>query len=87
MHKKASAFYLSRLFYMNAFQHHYFQYFLTLISDTFTHENHLVLAFRRMAEVVYVVAYTIVGEAVVAYTIEFARCLDVKACSIYRSCK
>ena len=40
-----------------------------------------------MAEVVYVVAYTIVGEAVVAYTIEFARCLDVKACSIYWSCK
>ena len=57
------------------------------ISYALTHENHLVLAFGRMAKVVDIVAYTIVGETVVAHTIEFAWRLYVKACGIYRSCK
>ena len=57
------------------------------ISDALTHENHLVLALGRMAQEVDVVADTIVGEAVMAHSVELAWGLYVKPCSVDRGGK
>ena len=57
------------------------------ISYALTHENHLVLALGRMAQIVDVVADTIVGEAVMAHSVELAGGLYVKSCCVHRGGK